>query len=166
MDRTPSEFVIDEEPQPVSIATSTSQLRAQVTKLVNRRAELAAALSQTGRREERKKREFFLALLKVADAFDRIFRDTNLADMDEISRNVVGSFRVTSILLEDVLDREDVIPMDELEGRSYDPNSQEVVDVEEQAEGPDGIVLEVKERGYWWRGRVLRRAKVIVSEKV
>lgn len=164
MSQTPAEFVIDETPQPLPPAAQASPLRDQVTALIRRRAELAERLKRTAQREERKKRRLFLALLEVADAFDRIFRDTNLAKLDEIARNLVGSFRVTSVLLENVLEREDVIPMDGLEGHAFDPHTQEVVGVEKQTTGPDGLVLEVRERGYHWHERVLRRAQVIVSE--
>jgi len=163
MNQMPPEFVIDETPQPTLTTVQVSQVRDQIVGLIKSLAELTDKLAQTEQQTKGNKRRFLMALLEVADAFDRIFHDLDLTQLNEIAQNVVGSFKTTSILLEDVLDQEEVFPMDDLEGQTFDPHTQRGVGVEQQPGIQDGIVLEVRERGYWWQDQVLRKAKVIIS---
>lgn len=165
MSQTATEFIVDETLLPLSTGSvSFSSLHDQIVVLIKRRAELARKLQQTERQAEQKKRQLLLALLEVADAFDRIFQGINLAELDEVSRHFIGNFRTTNALLENVLDQEDVMSMEELEGQIFDPHLQEVVGIETRAAGPDELILEVKGKGYYWHDKLLRRAKVIVSK--
>lgn len=165
MSQVPLEFVIDEMPDPTSPPAQVSQVREQIVALIKSRAELTEKLVQTEQQAKGEKRRLFLDLLEVADAFDRIFHELDLTQLNEVAQNVMGSFKTTSIMLEEVLDRQDVFPMDGLEGQAFDPQSQQGVGLEPQPGRQDGTVLEVRERGYWWQDQVLRRAKVIVSGK-
>lgn len=165
MGRIPPEFVIDETPAALPPPAQISQIRDQMVALIKSRAELAEKLADQEQQAKREKRRLFLDLLGVADAFDRIFRDLDLTQLNEIAQNVMGSFQATSILLENILDRQDVFPIDGLEGQAFDPRLQQGIGIEHQPGSRDGIVLEVREKGYWWQDQVLRRAKVIVSGK-
>jgi molecular chaperone GrpE len=164
--QTPPEFVIDEEPLPLPASACSEELREKIVGLIRRHADLAEGLRKIKRQTDRQQRKFFLSLLEVADAFDRIFQDTDLADLDEVSRNRLRSLKVTSNLLANVFDQEDIVPMEHLEGRPVDPHTQEVVDIQEQPDQENDIVLLIKERGYYWHDKVLRPAKVIVSKRV
>jgi molecular chaperone GrpE len=164
--QTPPEFMIDEEPLPLPASACPEELRDKIVGLIRRHADLAEDLRKIKRQTDRQQRKFFLSLLEVADAFDRIFQDTDLADLDEVSRNRLRSLKVTSNLLANVFDQEDIVPMEHLEGRPLDPHTQEVVDTQEQPDRESDIVLLIKERGYYWRDKVLRTAKVIVSKRV
>lgn len=163
MGQTPSEFVIDEELIPLGIPTQAEYLWEQLNALIVRCAELTEKLQRAEQKEERKRRQLLLNLLEVTDAFERIFRDTDLAELDEVTRSRLRSVRVTSTLLENVLEEEDVIAMDGLEGHPFDPYIQDVATIEMDTDKPNNSVLEVREKGYRWQGRVLRKAKVVVS---
>jgi len=50
-------------------------------------------------------------------------------------------------------------------GKHFDPNFHEAVTMEDNKDRPDGTVLEELQKGYVYRGRVLRPAKVRISRK-
>ncbi|MFN8472521.1 MAG: nucleotide exchange factor GrpE [Anaerolineae bacterium] len=160
------EFVLVEEPAPVRQSASVDQLRTELRELIIRRERTERDHKRTERDAERGKRAFLLNLLRVADAFDRIFRDLDVSHMNGSTRSLMRSFELTQTLLEDALDREDTVAIENIEGRVLDLSTQEVIGVEETVDGREGIILEVRERGYLWRGRLLRPAKVIVSGKM
>lgn len=161
----PSEFLIEETQHPLPVAVQLDSLPEKVASLIRQRAELANNLKKKEQQTNRQKSQFLLHLLDVTDAFDRIFRNVDLTELNEIGRNLVGSFRVTNTLLENVLSQDEVFVMDELEGKPFDPQTQEVVGVDTHTPHPEGTVLSVVEKGYYWHEKVLRRARVIVSKK-
>jgi len=50
-------------------------------------------------------------------------------------------------------------------GKHFDPNFHEAVTMEDNEDKPDGTVLEELQKGYVYRGRVLRPVKVRISRK-
>jgi molecular chaperone GrpE len=60
----------------------------------------------------------------------------------------------------DLLKKEGVEPMAAL-GESFDPYKHDAI---RQGEGPEGKVIEVVQKGYTYKGRVLRHAKVVVGK--
>lgn len=65
--------------------------------------------------------------------------------------------------VEDLLKRHGVERFESL-GQMFDPMLHEAVKAEPAAEKPKGTVLEVSEAGYRHHGKVIRPAKVVVSE--
>ncbi|MBI5231901.1 MAG: nucleotide exchange factor GrpE [Coriobacteriales bacterium] len=62
----------------------------------------------------------------------------------------------------DVFAKEGAVPIDPF-GQQFDPNCHQAVGQVEDAEVPEGTVVEVYQRGYEMHGRILRPAMVIVS---
>jgi len=64
--------------------------------------------------------------------------------------------------LNDLLTENGLQPI-EAEGKTFDPNSHEAIAHEASNEFPEGMVVRQARRGYRWRDRLLRPAKVVVS---
>lgn len=152
------EFAYTDKPQP-----EPGKLREVTADLIRSRAELGDSLRQAARQEQRKRRRFYMSLLQVSDALDRILRDTELTELDEIARNRMRSVGATAVMLQGVLAQEDIAVMEDLEGRPFDATCEEAVATKLRPDCPDRTVLEVREKGYRWQEQVLRRARVVVS---
>ena len=101
-------------------------------------------------------------LLPVVDNFERAISmdDANLED--ELSKFLNG-FKMIYGNLNDTLQGYEVIAMDIL-GKPFDPNTMNAVLVEE-AEGVEpNVVIDVLQKGYTYKGKVIRYAMVKVSK--
>ena len=106
--------------------------------------------------------ELIKKLLPVVDNFERAISmdDANLED--ELSKFLNG-FKMIYGNLNDTLQGYEVIAMDIL-GKPFDPNTMNAVLVEE-AEGVEpNIVIDVLQKGYTYKGKVIRYAMVKVSK--
>ncbi|PMQ01481.1 MAG: nucleotide exchange factor GrpE [Dictyoglomus sp. NZ13-RE01] len=66
---------------------------------------------------------------------------------------------------ENLLLNEGVVRMDVI-GKPFDPNLHEAVGIEEVEDGDENVVVREVSPGYFFRNRVLRPARVIVSKKI
>ena len=106
--------------------------------------------------------ELIKKLLPVVDNFERAISmdDANLED--ELSKFLNG-FKMIYGNLSDTLQGYEVIAMDIL-GKPFDPNTMNAVLVEE-AEGVEpNMVIDVLQKGYTYKGKVIRYAMVKVSK--
>ena len=106
--------------------------------------------------------ELIKKLLPVVDNFERAISmdDANLED--ELSKFLNG-FKMIYGNLSDTLQGYEVIAMDIL-GKPFDPNTMNAVLVEE-AEGVEpNTVIDVLQKGYTYKGKVIRYAMVKVSK--
>ena len=106
--------------------------------------------------------ELIKKLLPVVDNFERAISmdDANLED--ELSKFLNG-FKMIYGNLSDTLQGYEVLAMDIL-GKPFDPNTMNAVLVEE-AEGVEpNIVIDVLQKGYTYKGKVIRYAMVKVSK--
>ena len=106
--------------------------------------------------------ELIKKLLPVVDNFERAISmdDANLED--ELSKFLNG-FKMIYGNLNDTLQGYEVIAMDIL-GKPFDPNTMNAVLVEE-AEGVEpNTVIDVLQKGYTYKGKVIRYAMVKVSK--
>ena len=106
--------------------------------------------------------ELIKKLLPVVDNFERAISmdDANLED--EVSKFLNG-FKMIYGNLNDTLQGYEVIAMDIL-GQPFDPNTMNAVLVEE-AEGVEpNTVIDVLQKGYTYKGKVIRYAMVKVSK--
>ena len=106
--------------------------------------------------------ELIKKLLPVVDNFERAISmdDANLED--ELSKFLNG-FKMIYGNLNDTLQGYEVIVMDIL-GQPFDPNTMNAVLVEE-AEGVEpNTVIDVLQKGYTYKGKVIRYAMVKVSK--
>ena len=106
--------------------------------------------------------ELIKKLLPVVDNFERAISmdDANLED--ELSKFLNG-FKMIYGNLNDTLQGYEVIAMD-IFGQPFDPNTMNAVLVEE-AEGVEpNVVIDVLQKGYTYKGKVIRYAMVKVSK--
>lgn len=106
--------------------------------------------------------ELIKKLLPVVDNFERAISmdDANLED--ELSKFLNG-FKMIYGNLSDTLQGYEVLAMDIL-GKPFDPNTMNAVLVEE-AEGVEpNTVIDVLQKGYTYKGKVIRYAMVKVSK--
>lgn len=101
-------------------------------------------------------------LLPVVDNFERAITmdDTNLED--EVSKFLSG-FKMIYGNLNSTLQSYEIIAMDIL-NKPFDPNTMEAVMTEEVPGLEPNIVVDVLQKGYTYKGKVIRHAMVKVSK--
>ena len=102
------------------------------------------------------------SLLPIVDNFERAISmdDTNLED--EVSKFLSG-FKMIYGNLNSTLQGYEVVAMDIL-NQPFDPNTMEAVLVEEVEGMESNIVIDVLQKGYTYKGKVIRHAMVKVSK--
>ncbi len=101
--------------------------------------------------------EILLRFLPIFDEFDIAMTHVDKASHKEFKQGMELIF--AKIL--DFLKKEGVEPMNAL-GESFDPYKHDAI---RQGEGEDGKIIEVVQKGYIYKGRVLRHAKIVVGKK-
>lgn len=103
-----------------------------------------------------------LEILPILDNFERAINmdDDNLED--EVSKFLAGMKMVYASLIK-ALEKYDVKEIDSL-GKPFDPTVHEAVMKESKEEKEKGIVLEVYQKGYMLKDKVIRPAMVKVNE--
>lgn len=106
--------------------------------------------------------ELIKKLLPVVDNFERAISmdDANLED--ELSKFLNG-FKMIYGNLNDTLQGYEVLAMDIL-GKPFDPNTMNAVLVEEVEGVEPNVVIDVLQKGYTYKGKVIRYAMVKVSK--
>ncbi len=101
-------------------------------------------------------------LLPIVDNFERAISmdDTNLED--EVSKFLSG-FKMIYGNLNSTLQSYEVVAMDIL-NKPFDPNTMEAVLAEEVEGVEPNIVVDVLQKGYTYKGKVIRHAMVKVSK--
>jgi len=100
-------------------------------------------------------------LLPVIDNFERaiMLDDNDLTD--ELSKFLTG-FKMIYGSLENILRENEVIPIDGV-NKPFDPIYHQAV-LTEKTDGEKGIILDVMQKGYMFKDKVIRPAMVKVSE--
>ena len=146
------------------------KLQEEVAMLKDKYLRTSAEMQNMKRRMEEERanllkydgEELIKKLLPVVDNFERAISmdDANLED--ELSKFLNG-FKMIYGNLSDTLQGYEVLAMDIL-GKTFDPNTMNAVLVEE-AEGVEpNIVIDVLQKGYTYKGKVIRYAMVKVSK--
>ena len=146
------------------------KLQEEVAMLKDKYLRTSAEMQNMKRRMEEEKanllkydgEELIKKLLPVVDNFERAISmdDANLED--EVSKFLNG-FKMIYGNLSDTLQGYEVLAMDIL-GKPFDPNTMNAVLVEE-AEGVEpNTVIDVLQKGYTYKGKVIRYAMVKVSK--
>ena len=104
-------------------------------------------------------RELLLELVGVQDSFDRAFQSEALRAEPQVYQGMRSIQRQIHQLLEQrgVLTFESV-------GKKFDPSLHEAIDTEPGHKYREATVCREVEKGYLWEGKVLRAAKVVVSQ--
>ena len=141
------------------------RLRAEIETERDARLRLAAEYKNYRRRTEEQaarsadegKRELLEQMLSIADDIERA-----LADSSESLEPVAQGVRVIQRRLASLLEANGVEAF-ESEGELFDPERHEAFDVVATGSGRAGSVHKEMRRGYFWNGRLLRPALVIVQ---
>ena len=131
---------------------------------------LAAEMQNYMRRSEEEKakfikydgEEFIKKLLPIVDDFERAINmdDDNLDD--EVSRFLSG-FKIVYANLLNILFEFEIKEIDAL-GKPFDPNSMNAVMTASIIEEESNIVLDVMQKGYMYKDKVIRPAMVKVND--
>lgn len=102
------------------------------------------------------------SLLPVVDNFERGLKMDDNDLSDEVSKFLSG-FKMIYTSVIDILNKFEVkeIPA---EGIEFDPTVHQAVLMEHDETKPNGVILEVLQKGYMYKDRVLRPAMVKVNE--
>jgi len=170
-EETPEEEKTSEELETVEekdIETELAEVRLELQECKNRMLRMAADFDNTKKRLERE-REITLKyaeetilkdLLTGLDNLERALeqgRDTNnaasLLEGVEMTRNgILGT-----------LEKFGVKPIASI-GEPFDPNFHEAVAMEASADMPENKILREFQKGYFYKDRLLRAAKVVISK--
>ena len=99
---------------------------------------------------------------KLLPVVDNLERALDAAEPGGGQDGLVSGVELTLKALLKVLRREGVEPI-EAQGKPFDPNIHEAISTLPSDEVPEGRVVNQVEKGYLYRDRVLRPAKVVVS---
>lgn len=101
-------------------------------------------------------------LLPVIDNFERAIKMDDNDLSDEVSKFLEGFKMIYSNLI-NILNKLDVKEI-EASGIEFDPNFHQAVLTEKDENKPSGVVLEVLQKGYMYKDKVIRPAMVKVNE--
>jgi molecular chaperone GrpE len=152
---------------PLDLSTECDRLRAEVGDLQDRLLRRQAEFENFRRRTERDRSdfleyagmEFVRELLPILDDFERA-RKTECSD-ESYRKGVELIYQ----RLMDALKRIGLEPIDVAPGTQFDPNLHQAVVRQETEEAPDNTILEEFQRGYNFKGKLLRPAMVKVAVK-
>lgn len=103
--------------------------------------------------------DIIMSLLPVLDNFERVI---NKEVSDELKSYLEG-FKLIYNQIKDVLESNDVKEIDAL-GKEFDPSVHQSISMRKDESKESGIVLEVYQKGYTYKDKVLRPAMVIINE--
>ena len=104
--------------------------------------------------------DIILSLLPVVDNFERVI---NKDDISDEMKHYLDGFKLIYNSIKDILLANDVKEIDALD-KEFDPMYHQSVTVRKDETKESGIVLEVYQKGYTYKDRVLRIAMVKVNE--
>ena len=106
--------------------------------------------------------ELIVKLLTIVDNFERAISLDDRDLTDELSKFLSG-FKMIYTNLLSILDSMEVKVID-CQGLEFDPNKMEAVLTEKDENLPANVVLEVLQKGYTYKDKVIRVAMVKVNE--
>ena len=124
--------------------------------------QLKRDLALTTEKARKDQAQILLELLDLLDSFERVFTniEPRLEGAEKQARIWVGNFRAVKRVLDSLLKTHGVAPI-ESPDRVAVPGLHTIVDTREQLDLDDGTILDEKQQGYLWQGKVLRKALVI-----
>ena len=161
-----SAFIGADHPADGEIEREVERLRGELDAERDARLRLAAEYQNYRRRTEQEKtraadhgkRELLNSLLSIADDFDLALGRSN-----ESPEGVAEGVRMIQRRFADIL-RDNGVDAFESEGEKFDPERHEAFDVVAAEERESGTVHSEMRRGYFWNGRLLRPALVVVNQ--
>jgi molecular chaperone GrpE len=164
----------EEQPSGTTSTTSTAavseidKLRAERDALLDRLARLQAEFDNARKRAVREQQDFreyaaadaIKTILPVLDSFERALKvSAGVSNSDDLRSGLELIYRQ----FQDALQKLGVQPIETV-GKPFDPRVHEAVEMVETTVAPDHEVLEEFQRGYNYKGRLLRPAMVRVAK--
>jgi molecular chaperone GrpE len=148
-----------------SAISETDKLRAERDALLDRLARLQAEFDNARKRAAREQQEFreFAAadviknILPVLDSFERALK-APASDSNDLRSGLELIYRQ----FQDALQKMGVRPIESV-GKPFDPRVHEAIEMVDTNEAEDHHVLDELQRGYNYKGRLLRPAMVRVA---
>lgn len=107
------------------------------------------------------KEDIIFNLLSVIDNFERALSiEMNENNAESIKKGIEMIYKQFMYILE----KEGLTPFSSL-GDKFDPYKHEAIEVVEVENKEEGVVIDEIEKGYYFKGKLLRPAKVIISKK-
>ncbi len=106
--------------------------------------------------------DFTIKLLPIIDNFERAIKLDDQDLTDELSQFLAG-FKMIYGNFIDILNKSEVKEIEAL-GLEFNPNYHQAVIMEKDENKPAGVVLEVLQKGYMYKDKVIRPAMVKVNE--
>lgn len=119
------------------------------------------SLKEQSEARDRGVESFLKKLLPVMDTLDKVMEICAKSNLD---KKVMDGLEMFSIQLSDMLDKEGLKEIDAM-GKKFDPNCQEAMMNQSNPDKEDEEVIQVFEKGYIFKNKVLRCAKVVVNRK-
>ena len=98
-------------------------------------------------------------LLPIIDDFERA-----ISSSDSSKESLIDGIKLVQTKIDKFLDAMDIKQFGE-EGEKMDPEFHDAMLTQKDKKFDDGIILSVFEKGYTYRDKVIRHAKVIVNKK-
>ena len=160
------EFVIDEKPEPIFL--SNEEDREGLTDLIgsvmieNERLQDLTVELQRRSAMPVEIEKFMRSLLPTLDSFERVLHlGRSHTQTDEID-NWLKSVESIYFRLLNMLESYGLFQIKAV-GKKVDLNLHEVVEYRPSAEHPNDVVISERQKGYVFRGKLLRDAKVVVA---
>ncbi len=150
-----------------AVAETADEQNQQVDEMQQRLQRLQADFDNYRKRTIREKEDFatfaeaalIKGLLPVLDNFDRA-----VVNLPENEAAWADGIRMVQRQLLAALEQQGMSPIDSL-GQPFDPNMHEAVMRDDQADAEDGTVLAELQKGYMYKGKLLRPSMVKVAVK-
>lgn len=161
-----------EEPEEKSIEAQLAEAKEESAELRDKMLRLAADYENYKKRNERERaatmkyagESIFREFLPVVDNLERAVSQGVIEGTDA-EKNLQGLLEGVELTLKSLytsLEKFEVTPVESI-GEPFDPNKQEALTMEASETVPANHVLNEFEKGYFYKDRLLRAAKVIVS---
>lgn len=160
------------EPAEKTLEEQLAEAKAEVNTLRDSMLRVAAESENFKKRIERERlatlkyagENIFKAILPVADNLERAVNQGVAADADadQKLKALQEGVELTLKSLVSTLEKFEVKPLDSL-GKPFDPVTQEALTMEASETVPANHVTNEFEKGYYYKDRLIRAAKVVVS---
>jgi molecular chaperone GrpE len=155
-DSAPQETFTRSEPEDLKLALQQKdeQLLRTLADFDNYRKRMTREAKDVGKAG---KRSLLMGILEVLDSFERAFQSDALQAETAVSKGIQSIYRQ----LKQLLEQHQVLSFNS-KGQLFDPLLHEAIHTIEDAEQPNGTIIEECRKGYVWEWNVLRPAQVTV----
>jgi molecular chaperone GrpE len=160
------DFVIDEQPEPIYLSREEGQedLTEIISKMMidNERLESLNVQLQERSGDHRETERILRNILPTLDSFDRVLHLGRSYPQSPEMDNWLKSVESIYFRLLGMLENYGLFQLNTV-GNKVDLNMHEVVEYRKSEDHPNDVVISERQKGYVFRGKLLRDAKVVVA---